>query len=171
MAFVVEDGTGLDDANSGAGVGDADIYFRDRGIAAWTGTSTVKQGALIRATDYIEMRFSTRFKGEKEFPDVQALSFPRLDDNLESIGVPVAYQRAIFEYALRTIDGTPLAPDATIPESGISLLSESHKVGPIEDTYRYASKGAGSVVRAFRTYPSADAWLKELLISGTGVTR
>lgn len=82
MAFVVEDGTGLANANSGASVAEADEYFTDRGITDWTGTNDVKQAALIRATDYIEMRWAGRWRYTMEFPDTpQALAFPRLDDD------------------------------------------------------------------------------------------
>lgn len=168
MSFIVEDGTGLDDATSGASVGDADVYFRDRGVAEWIGTSAVKQGALIRATDYIELRWSSKFRGDKEFAG-QALSFPRLDGGV-STGVPVAYMRAVFEYALRALSG-PLAPDNTVRDNGLQLISESHKTGPIDDTYRYASKGANSVPSSFRSYPSADGQLKSLLVQSAGLIR
>lgn len=169
MAFVVEDGTGLDDANAGASDIDADVYFEERAVTAWTGTDVVKQSAIIRATDYIELRFASRFAGTKEF-DLQALSFPRLDTNGGSIGVPTAYMRAVFEYALRALSG-PLAPDLTVAASGLSIIAESHKTGPITDSFRYASKGTGSMPTIFKPYPAADALLYPLLKRSTGVIR
>ena len=64
MSIVVEDGTGKTDANSFASVGYADTYFGDRQIDAWTSlTSPVKEAALIKATDYITVWFSSQFKG------------------------------------------------------------------------------------------------------------
>jgi hypothetical protein len=177
MAFTVEDGTGLAEANSGASLEEADAYFEDRLVTAWTSVTNddQKQGALIRATDYIELRFASRFKWSIQFPDTpQALSFPRINNEVSPavvIGMPTAYKRAIFEYALRTLDGTSLAPDATVTASGIALVSESHKVGPIEDSYRYASKGAGSTPQPFRSYPTADAQLASLLKSYSGLIR
>ena len=170
MAFVAEDGTGLADANSGASVAEADTYFTERAIAEWTGEESVKESALIRATDYVEIRWAEKFKGDREFPDVQALSFPRLDVYGDSIGVPTGYKRALYEYALRALAG-PLAPDPTVTASGVALLSESHKTGPIEDSYRYSSKGAGSTVLKYRPYPTADGLIRPYLKSNGGVIR
>ena len=73
MAFVVEDGTGLENANSFCSVAFADSYFSDRGIAAWTGSNTVKEQALVRATDYISNRFTFR---RDPYSEEQALPFP-----------------------------------------------------------------------------------------------
>ncbi len=169
MPFVAEDGTGLDDANSGADVGEANEYFTERGVAAWTGTTAKKQEALIRATDYVEMRFRDRFKNYP-LTTTQTLSFPRIDD--DAVEIPMGgYKRAIFEYALRTLDGTPLAPDPVTAESGLAVIAESHKKGPLTDTYRYASKGAGSIAAAFKPYPAADGNLRGLLTSTSGLIR
>lgn len=172
MAFVVEDGTGLVNATSGASVEEADEYFTDRGITAWTGADSVKESALIRATDYVEIRWGYRFKYEIEFPDTpQALSFPRLDDDGVTTGVPVVYKKALFEYALRALDGTELAPDPTVVETGLGVIAESHKTGPVTDSYRYASKGQGSTPMVFRPYPAADQLLRPLLKAREGLIR
>lgn len=170
MAFLVEDGTGLANANSGASIAEADAYFTDRLVTAWVGDDTTKQGALIRATDYIELRFASRFKGTAEFDGVQALSFPRLNDEGASVGLPIAYKRAICEYAVRALSA-PLAPDISVSSTGVGIIAESHKTGPITDTYRYASKGATASVNLFRPYPAADALLGPLLKQRSGLIR
>lgn len=171
MAFLVEDGTGLASATSGASVTEADAYFTDRAVTAWTGTTGVKQAALIRATDYIELRFALYFKGTMQFPlTPQALSFPRLDENGITTGIPVAYKRAVFEYAVRALSSV-LAPDPTVSASGLSLTSELHTIGPITDSFTYAKAGAGSAPSLFKPYPAADRLLTPLLRGSSGVIR
>lgn len=171
MAFLVEDGTGLAGATSGASVAEADAYFTDRAVTAWTGVTAVKQAALIRATDYVELRFAAYFKNTVQFPlTPQALSFPRLDGNGVTTGIPVAYKRAVCEYALRALTAV-LAPDPITSTSGLSVVSETHKVGPIEDSFEYAKMGAGSVSALFKPYPAADKLLTSLLRASSGVIR
>lgn len=169
MAFVVENGTGLANANSYATVEEADAYFADRGITAWTwesGTPTAKQECLIRATDYIELRFASRFKGNPEFPDTpQALSFPRLDIAGYE-GVPECLKRATYEYALRAVSGS-LLPDVQVETNGLQLAEKRTKVGPIESEFKYKQTGAGSAISTFRAYPAADRLLRPLLIPGS----
>ena len=169
MAFTVEDGTGVVAANSYAAVADADAYFAERGVTAWTGADSAKEFLLIRATDYIELRFAARFKGAKEFPAApQGLSFPRTGiDGYE--GVPVCLKRATFEYALRAIAGS-LAPDVPLEANGLQLVGKRTKVGPIETDLQYKQSGAGSVVPAFRPYPAADTHLRPLLAPSGGNT-
>ena len=76
MAFTVEDGSIVSGANSYLSVADADTYHSDRGNAAWTGTTAVKQAALIKATDYIEQKYAGRWQGSYTDDD-QELEWPR----------------------------------------------------------------------------------------------
>lgn len=167
MAFVAEDGTGLINANSLCSVSFANAYFADRGNAAWKGTDPVKQAALIRATDYVEMRWSARFKGEVQFPDTpQALSFPREDIGYDG-QVPEGVQKAIAEYALRALSG-PLTTDPTVDVSGLQVQSSRKKVGPIETETSYKE---GGTVALFRAYPAADGLIAPFLKRVGGLVR
>lgn len=65
MTLVVEDGSGLLSANSYCDAEFVDLYFSSRGISTWTGDTSVKEAALIKATDYIETRFGHRFGGAR----------------------------------------------------------------------------------------------------------
>ena len=77
MALIKETGAIIADANSYADAADADAYQTDRGRQAWLDAdATVKDAALVRATDYIETRFGKRFIGEP-LGDVQELAWPR----------------------------------------------------------------------------------------------
>jgi hypothetical protein len=162
--FTVEDGTGKVDSNSYCLVAYADAYFLDRNISTWTGTNTVKQGVLIQATDYIELRFSHLFKGEKKVAE-QALSFPRISSEFDEM--PVALLRACCEYALRAIPSL-LLPDPKIDPTGKGLERVRKRVGPIETETRYQYQGAGTIATIIRPYPAADGLLKDLIYPSGG---
>lgn len=165
MAFVVEDGTGKEDANSYGSVAGADAYFAERGVTAWTGSDTVKQQNLIKATDYIDTRFSQKFKGYVLYPDTpQALAFPRTAFD----GMPTALLKATYEYALRSLTN-PLAPDPVVSSVGGAVKREKKKVGPLERETEYV-EGTTSVMM-FKPYPMADALIAKLLNSGNRVIR
>lgn len=167
MAFLVEDGTGLADANSYTSVEFADAYFAERNITAWAAIATtdLKQGYLVQATDYINFRFGPRLAGER-LTTTQALLFPiDLYD-----GMPVNILKATSEYALRAKSG-PLAPDPTTNATGMAVTETAKKVGPLETKTKFASSGAGSMPARFKPYPAADALMVEFLNSGSSVIR
>lgn len=168
MAFTVEDGTGIADANAYCDIAFADAYFTDRGNAAWTGLAPAKQSALIQATDYIELRFSHLFLGEAK-TTVQGLSFPRV--SISFAEMPVGLKRACCEYAVRAM-AAKLLPDPLIDPTGLGLERTRKKVGPIEKETRYQYQGAGTIRTIIRPYPAADALLKGLIrVSGGTVIR
>jgi hypothetical protein len=167
MAFTVEDGTGVAGANAYIEVAYADAYFTDRGVTAWTGDTSAKQGAIIRATDYIETRWGDRFKGSPEFLDPrQPLGFPRhrLYDRAGQLveGIPENLKKATAEYALRALAGE-LMPDPVTDASGGMVIGNRQKVGPIETEVTYS---ANAGVRSLKPYPAADRLLSEYLTGG-----
>ena len=164
MAFVAEDGTGLATANALVTVAFADEYFTDRGIGVWTGSDTVKQAALIKATDYVETRFGSLFYGDKKSP-TQALSHPRV--NTSTGEFPVALKRAVCEYAVRSLSVT-LLPDPEIHASGQGWERTRSKVGPIEEEIRFQYQGPGTQRIILRPYPAADILLKGLIKTTAG---
>ena len=53
--LIVEDGTGLANANAYVSVEFADEYFSARGNQTWVGLGSAdKEAAIIKATDYLE---------------------------------------------------------------------------------------------------------------------
>lgn len=168
MAIVTEDGTGKSDAQSYLSLADADSYFTARSVAAWTGANSAKEAALIAATEYIDIRWGDLLKGSLEFPDTQALLFPRLNvyDNEDRAltGIPQRLERATAEYALISLSQS-LMPNPTIESSGKMVIEESDETGPIKETKKYQS---GYLTK--RPYPKADA-LMACFILGSGTTR
>lgn len=115
MAFVVEDGTGLAAATSLLSVADFHAYHGDRGRDTTGFGDSAVEAALVRATDFIEVRWGDRLPGVP-LTEGQALCLPRSGlydtrgDALE--GVPVLAERACAEYALRAAIVSELLPDA-----------------------------------------------------------
>ena len=164
MAFVVEDGTGKVDANAYVTVADADTYFLDRNVPAWAGINAVKQSAIIQATDYIELRYSNLWIGDRS-SDNQALSFPRVITGMPLMPTPLL--RAVCEYAVRSLAAV-LLPDPVVHESGQGLERNREKVGPIETEQRFQYQGPGTQRIILRPYPAADYLLKDLIYSSAG---
>jgi hypothetical protein len=168
MSFVVEDGTIVPNANSYATIAAADAYFLERGVTAWAGVDSLKQGWLIQATDYVELRFASRFLGDKVDAATQSLSWPRTGvDGYDITEIPETLKRAIYEYANRA-RVAPLAPDPVVDATNRVAKAKRTKVGPIETDLSYDS-GSGSVVK-FKAYPAADALLSSI-ISPSGANR
>lgn len=173
MAFVVEDGTGIPDANSYVEVEFADTYFSERGITAWAGGATQKQTWLIQATDYIDQVFGSRFVGTR-MTLVQSLAWPRIFAvtrsglNLADGTIPSALQRACSQYALRAIKG-PLMPDPIVSAEGFNVVTSRKKIGPIEKEFKVMGSNGSPIL--IRSYPAADSLMTELLREGGGGTR
>lgn len=176
MAFTVEDGTGVADANSYTDETFADAYFLDRSDATWAAAdSASKQAALIKATDYIELRFKDRWKGILA-PEATTLSFPRqyfYDRKGEPVdfandGIPSDIQKATAEYALRALSAD-LLPDPTAADSGQAIKRTFDKVGPIETEIEY--EGGAARPDLIRPYPAADKLLLFWITGAGGVIR
>jgi hypothetical protein len=176
MAFTVEDGTGVADANSYTDVAFADAYFADRANATWAAAVTAdKEAALVKATDYIELRFKDRWKGNLA-PEATTLSFPRqyfYDRKGELVdftadGIPTDIQKATAEYALRALSAD-LLPDPTVADSGQAIKRTFDKVGPIETEVEY--EGGAARPDLIRPYPAADKLLLFWITGAGGVIR
>jgi hypothetical protein len=132
MAIIVEDGTGLPNAESYISVDDADAYHDNRGNTTWGTMQTVeKEQALRRGTDYMEQMYRSLWKGTRVTAS-QRLSWPRafvlredfyatstlIPDTLNgefyypSDIVPEEVKQACAELAWRAAQGE-LSPDLT----------------------------------------------------------
>jgi hypothetical protein len=164
MALVVEDGTGLADANSYISVADADTYHSDRGHTDWTAAAAEeKEQALILATQYLDGRYRKRWKGYKSTTG-QALSWPRLnvrdEDGYSLDGtIPARLTYATAEAALAQIKGTELSPEL---ERGGQVRRE--RVGSLETEY-----SPGAPARTALT--AVSDLLRGLIIGGSGAVR
>ena len=163
MALVVENGTGLSNAESYASVADATTYHSNLGNASWASASGTNQEiALRKATIYLDAKYRGQWRGERIL-QTMSLSWPRYnvidDDNFEvvSTAVPQALKNACMELALRALT-TTLMPDYTAG----SVEAETLKVGEIEITSKYSSGKT-----AWTSFPVIDRMLESLLMGST----
>lgn len=78
MTIIVEDGSGIYNANSYVSVADADDYFELRSDLWTTLDTNAKQKALVRATDFIDTHYIFR---SVKLTDDQNLENPRFEQN------------------------------------------------------------------------------------------
>jgi hypothetical protein len=115
VALVVENGTGLAGANSYVSVADFEAYLDARATALPSGD---EDGALIRATQFIDGEYRLRFPGTRLNGRAQALEWPRKDavdqfgDDIDDDEVPIEIKNATCEAAVRELaDPGSLSPD------------------------------------------------------------
>jgi len=148
--LIVEDGTGLSNADAYIDIDYANTYHENLGNNDWLGLDDdTKKIYIRRATDYLEQVYRSSWKGSRTTA-VQSLSWPRIgvtpeDEknlylgyrpyysfNYEVLGkvVPDAVKKACAIMALKvdSQDDNELAPDLER-----EILRE--KVGPIDTTY------------------------------------
>lgn len=180
MGFVLEDGTGVADANAYTSVAVYRGYHTDRGRDVSAQTDEQIQAFIIRATDYAESQFATLYRGVRTTL-TQALSFPRTGVVIDGIcysstAVPNTFQFGICEYALRASLYLDLLPDGTLPVARTAangttiaatgpVISTSSKVGPIEKSVTYADP-AYSGNWTMPSYPAADQMIAPYLTGG-----
>lgn len=135
MALIVEDGTGLPDANSFVSRAEYIAYAAARGVVIEDEDATDVQ--LIKAIDFL---LTKCFRGDPTYPNVQALPFPRHVENFDGTlafpddQVPNGIKRAQMEAALAVNNGVDLLP---VVEGGALILRE--KIGPIETQFEEGS--------------------------------
>lgn len=143
--LIVEDGTGLATANSYVSLAEANTYFSVRNLL-WTGSDSVKEMALVQASEYITARWEPVLKGRRLSIE-QSLAFPRVL-NIGAILPPAGFyftgnyhqsinpleqayfngihsqlKQAVFQYALRALSTRLMTDPAT--ESPIEEIATS----------------------------------------------
>lgn len=113
MALVVEDGTGISNANAYVSVAEADAYFLARNNTAWAARTTAdKEKSILYATSFLDGQFF--WYGHISKSD-QALGWPRIlvydqeGRSLPSNSVPQRVKDSTCELALEALD-KPLSP-------------------------------------------------------------
>jgi hypothetical protein len=150
MALIVEDGTGLANAESYISLAEADAYHTSRGNLPWINdadmTETAKEQALRRATDYLQHFYSGLWLGYKSTL-TQALDWPRQDvpkvdtpygNYYLLTEIPQELKNACAELAYKAAQGD-LTPDLTqaVKREKIDVLEvEYSEFSPQSKRYR-----------------------------------
>lgn len=164
MSLIVEDGTGLPNAESYISVADANAYHAAIGNTAWAALASdaLREQALRRATQYMVGRYRMLWTGTR-MSMTQALDWPRSLVPLRDLPFASYYpntqvapevKNACASLALRTSTGAALVSDESQRKTKV-------KIGPIETEY-----ADGSSVQ--KKYPEVDAMLKAYLKGGSG---
>lgn len=178
MTLVVEDWSGVDDANGYITV----AFFRSYHDARGNDYATIINGAdtaaeddaigqaIIKATDYMEIIYGDRWKGVVA-TEATTLQFPRsyMYDRKGDLvqDWPADIQKACAEYTFRALSGE-LMPDPVVLDDTNQLIKmKEETVGPITEKTEY-SVGAFKNVRS---YPEADRLLRFWLKGFGGVIR
>lgn len=147
--LVLEDGTIISVADGDAS--DANTYALEATVDAYallygfsfTGTTTSKEQAILRAMIYIES-FESAYKGTRVSAD-QVLSWPRAyvpnalgTANLSSTVIPAGIKNALAEAAILEL-ATPGVLTSSISGAAMNVRSQRRKVGPLETETEYSS--------------------------------
>jgi len=171
MALIVEDGTGLANAESYISVVDCDALLIQwgRSSAAWLAlTDAEKEGLLRNSTMFIDSEYAGRWSG-CVVNNTQSLSWPRLNaykangQSIPSDEVPSEVLRAASFIAVESIDGGVYANE----DNGARIASESVGLGSgaLSESKSYIGGKDASY-----SSKSADLVLKPLLSGTTGRT-
>ena len=139
--LVVEDGTGLIDADTYVSVAEADAYHLLYGNAAWVDIDAERKEVLLRrATRDLDIMFGSRYKGSV-YITTQSLAWPRLVSYANS-GISRYLKDAVSELALVEHTTDVLGPD----DFSGNIKSTTKKVGALEKSVEYFGP-TGSVAK------------------------
>lgn len=143
MALIVEDGTGLANADAFISLADAESYYLSQYGVAWSGDNGAKEAAIRRATRYLDglMWIGSRLNGRD-----QSLSWPRTGvidcdgDEVDSDSVPVEVVDSNALLAFFELTN----PDGLSPAVTLSQIAKREKVDVIEVEYKDTAATAES---------------------------
>jgi hypothetical protein len=147
VEIIVEDGSGVANANAYITVAEARLYATQRGITLPTEDDEVA-AMIIQATDFLESK-SCEYAGRKTSP-VQSLEWPRIDAYLDgddypmfpSNSIPKSLKQAQMALVVAVSQGIVL-----LPNIGPQDYVIEETVGPI--TTKYANPIAAGIETTF----------------------
>jgi hypothetical protein len=135
----------------------------------WATDNTVKEAALIVATEYFDVRWGPKLKGRPVLSS-QALEIPRLGltnrYGQQVDGVPSDFKKATCLYAKASVAGSlyPTPPSGSAKD----IKKKKTVVGPITTEVEY--QGAATT-GTFLSFPLADNYVRSYIYSTGGVVR
>ncbi len=148
MALTIEDGSGVENADSYVSLVDVEAYFdaygKDR--TAWDAAAAATQEAWVReASQYLEGKYRELYPGRRVY-ERQSLGWPRFSArDVDGIywdrdEVPREVKQAQMELVWRRSQGTSLLPDQLGGSS--SAIETKDKVGALEVVRKYEGSEA-----------------------------
>lgn len=145
MALIVEDGSGLANAESYVSVAAAAAYAEARGLTFPDSPDEPAEQALRRATTWLDGRYRGSFPGTRTNRREQALEWPRINaydracppNYIDKNEIPVEIVNATIEAAIREL----AEPGALSPDVVAGQIEKRIKVEGIEIEYALGSGG------------------------------
>lgn len=168
MALIIEDGTGVDNANSYVDIAFLDTFVVTRCLIS-PEPDAAKEVFLILAFDYLEARRG-EFKGTKTEDD-QPNQWPRKDVRIDAVAfandaIPAELQYAQCQLVIEQNAGIVLYPKPRTSTNEGMVVEKT--VGPL--TKRFAGTSIGTVSPYTRIrIASVEAYLDELLKASSGM--
>ena len=172
VTLVIEDGTGLETANSYVSEADFRAYFADREIDVTDYESGTVTAALVEATSYIDLRWGLKVRG-KPLVNAQALQLPRYalynQYGVLVEGVPAPWSQATTLYAYHYLQGTLYLTPPT--GDAANLKKKKTIVGPVTTEKEWRDTPVSSLT--WNSFPVADNLAAQYTKSAvsTGVMR
>lgn len=164
MALILEDGSGVEGANSYGSVAEADAFFADRNVLNWAGpsaTSDDKEGYLIEAADYLNMFFTVA--GEPLYVG-QTMGLPTMTYDF----VPDAFKKAQFLLArYRATNGelyeTIGSPPITMERKQLQGVGEKEVHYGRSNVDVFGRTGS-AILGLLRPYVVQSSWIQQARI-------
>ena len=172
MAFIVENGVGLPNANSYVDVATFKDYWDDRCVEIPSASTRREiQGSLVQSSSFLDRRYRDKIIGLRLNVN-QSLEFPRTNafytDGRGVLGVAPEWRDATIELAFRVLQVQPLtsdalAPDPTFDASNRVVIAKRERVGPIDESTQFVADAA---ILSWRRYPAVEGLIRELVNEG-----
>lgn len=170
MSLVVEDGTGLTNAESYVSIADCNAYAVARGLAFPLTPTDVAEQALRRATAALDGMYQGRFPGFKLMRRPQALQWPRVSA-IDRVGYPILANEmpkeliaACCEMAIREL----ASPGSMAPDLEQGGHYKSRRAGDTEEVFSAGTAGGTTLNTTGSTLNTVENLLCNLLIDGNG---
>ncbi len=160
--LIVEDGSGVADANTYVDEAFLVSYADDRGLTI-SPTGSVRQQQLLKAMDYLESQ-TGRFQGSKTL-STYSLPWPRKEVYIHGVlidkhTIPIQLKNAQSQIVVELQAGTRLYP---IPRtSSVEGFVTQKTIGPL--TKKYAQDGLGTIASQLPIrIATVELFLKQLI--------
>jgi hypothetical protein len=151
ITLVLEDGSGVAEANTWTSMEESDAYHAAHGNTAWAEAAAspddARMIAKIRGAAYIDRKYGPMFTGSRLKGRGQALSWPRADafdiygEYIEENVVPLEVKRAQFEAELRELQ----TPGSLSPDITLSNAVRREKVDVLEVEYANPTSASAAI--------------------------
>jgi hypothetical protein len=164
-AFLLEDGTGIENATAYVSVDYADDYLGE----AWAAETTQdKEAAIMAGSEYADARWGPKLLSSP-LVSTQGLEMPRADlysrYGVLIEGVPDDWAKAVCIYASASLAGT-LYPAQSTSVNTTDVKRKKTVVGPVETEIEYQT-GAITTTTDWVTFSLADTLCKQFTTTGS----